>query len=86
MAKPPADPEIWKALPRITTDIQPEDLPSAPIEGVEDLDKTGAWSLRWLHEVRMDKTGGDACRFLGALPTAERKRVMAFYRGRYDTN
>jgi hypothetical protein len=82
VAKRPFDLTTWTALPRLTTGIEPEDLPSpaAPEIGLE---KEGAWSLRWIHQVHKNKTGGTACEFLGALSESERTRLADFYRGRH---
>lgn len=79
----PSDSTTWTALPRLSTDIQPDDLPSPAMPEI-GLDKEGAWSLRWIHQVHKSKTGGDACAFLGSLPKSERDRVLAFYRNRHS--
>jgi hypothetical protein len=77
-----SDSTTWTALPRLTTGIRAEDLasPAMPAIGLEE---EGAWSLRWIHQVLKSKTGGLACEFLGALPEAERARVIDFYRNRH---
>jgi hypothetical protein len=82
VAPRPFDPTTWTALPRLTSGIRPEDLTS-PAHPAIELDEIGAWSLRWIHQVHKSKTGGEACRFMGALPEAERTRLADFYRNRY---
>lgn len=77
------DPTTWTALPRLSTDIQPEDLPSPAMPAI-GLAKQGAWSLRWIHQVQKDRTGSDACAFLGPLPGEERDRLVTFYRNRHN--
>ncbi len=79
----PQDDTCWTALPRTTSDAQPGDLPSPAMPGI-GLDRDGAWTLRWVHQVRKDKTGEAACEFLGALPDEERDRLLAFYRNRHS--
>ena len=81
VAPQPFDPTTWTALPRLSTDIRREDL-SSPAMLEVGLDKEGAWSLRWIHQVHKSKTGGAACSFLGALPDQERERLVTFYRNR----
>lgn len=84
VAPRPYDQTSWTALPRLTTDIKVDmDLASPALPDI-GLDKKGAWSLRWVHQVHKNKTGGDACRFLGALPDTERERLVAYYRNRHD--
>ena len=73
----------WTALPRLSSGTTADDLPSPAMPQIR-LDKAGAWSLRWIHQVRKDKTGGEACEFLGALPDDERERLVDFYRNRYN--
>lgn len=82
VAPRPVDPTTWTALPRLTSGIEPQDLQSPALPEI-GLDREGAWSLRWIHQVHKHKTGGSACRFLGALPEAERSRLAEFYRNRY---
>lgn len=83
VASRPFDSTIWTAVPRLSTDIRPEDLASSPMPEI-GLEKQGAWSLRWIHQVHKVKTGGDACAFLGPLPEGERERLVTFYRNRYS--
>lgn len=82
VASRPHDPTTWTALPRLTSDIQPGDLSSSPLPDIE-LDQAGAWSLRWVHQVLKNRTGSEACRFLGPLPDEERDRLVNFYRNRH---
>lgn len=82
VAPRPFDPTVWTALPRLTTGISSRDLPSPALPQI-GLDRAGAWSLRWVHEVHKNKTGGEACRFLGALPEGERTRLATYYRNRH---
>jgi hypothetical protein len=83
VASRPSDPTTWTALPRLTSGIRPEDLPSPALPDI-GLDQAGAWSLRWIHQVLKSKTGGAACQFLGALPGSERVRLADFYRSRHS--
>jgi hypothetical protein len=83
VAPRPYDPTTWTALPRLTHDIRPNDLTSPAMPEIE-LKEVGAWSLRWVHQVHKSKTGGDACKFLGALPQTERDRLVGFYRSRHS--
>lgn len=85
VAPRPSDPTSWTALPRLTTDIKPTDLSCPALPDIE-LDEPGAWSLRWVHQVYKSKTGGEACRFLGALPEPERKRLTDYYRNRHEAS
>jgi hypothetical protein len=85
VAPRPSDPTTWTALPRLTSDIHQEDLPS-PASPDIGLEKEGAWSLRWIHQVHKIKTGGTACQFLGALPESERTRLAEFYRNRHRSS
>lgn len=84
VATRPQDPTAWAALPRLTTDIKSADLSSRAMPEI-GLNEKGAWSLRWVHEVFKEKTGGDACRFLGPLPDDEREALVAFYRNRHTS-
>jgi hypothetical protein len=81
VAPRPSDSTVWTALPRLTSDIGSGDLRSPAMPEIEL--EEGAWSLRWIHQVHKSKTGGPACRFMGALPDAERTRLVDFYRNRY---
>lgn len=72
----------WTALPRLTSGIwKDKDLPSAPILTL-GLDKPGAWSARFIHQVLKEKTGGKACEYKGPLPgpiLAELKEAFPRY-------
>ncbi|WP_143813898.1 hypothetical protein [Luteococcus japonicus] len=81
VAERPLD-TVWSALPRLSSDIQATDLQSPASTGI-GLERDGAWSLRWIHEVRREKTGGPACAFLGALADAERRELLVYYRNRH---
>lgn len=85
VAELPHDPTAWTALPRLTSDIKPEDLVSRamPEVNAERLGREGAWSLRWIHSVSKSATGvSRRCEFIGALPKDEHNSVMAYYRNR----
>lgn len=79
----PYDPATWTAVPRLSTGIHEGDLTSPAMPDI-GLEKEGAWSLRWVHQVLKSKTGGTACAFLGQLPDGERNRLVAFYRNRHN--
>jgi len=83
VAPRPDDSSTWTALPRVTTDIKPKDLRSPAVAGI-GLDKDGAWSLRWIHQVYKSKTGSSACAFMGVLPDDQRSALLTFYRARLD--
>lgn len=85
VAARPADPTTWTALPRLSSGISSKDLPSPAMPEI-NIDRDGAWSLRWIHQVHKDKTGGRACEFLGPLPDEERKRLIAYYRSRHTSS
>lgn len=68
----------WSALPRVTTDIQPDDYASPPIPGI-GLDKQGAWTARYIHSVFKAKTGTAECPYMGAVP----KEVLIALARRY---
>jgi hypothetical protein len=75
----------WTGVPRVTSDIKPEDAPSRAMPEVDPnrLNSVGAWSLRYLHPVHKQHTGTRGmCDFLGPLPDDERKVVMTLYRDR----
>lgn len=89
VAERPADPTAWTALPRITSDIKPNDCASRAMPEVHPtrLDRAGAWSLRWIHSVLKAKTGAsDHCEFIAPLPDDERTAVMNHYRNRGRTD
>lgn len=83
VAPRPFDATTWTAPPRLSSGIEAGDLPGREMPEIR-LDKPGAWSLRWVHQVHKDKTGGDACEFLGALPDDERERLVTFHRNRHN--
>jgi hypothetical protein len=58
----------WTALPRLTNGIwKDKDLHSDPLPEL-GLNKPGAWSARFIHQVFKTKTGGQACEYRGSLP------------------
>jgi len=80
-ADPPEE-EVWTAIPRLTTGISKSDLRSAASPSI-GLDRDGAWSLRFIHQVLKSKTGGDACRYLGTLDENERDCLVGLYEQRF---
>ena len=75
------DPDVWTAVPRLTTGIWKSDLRSPPSPSI-GLEREGAWSVRFIHQVLKAKTGQDACRYLGALSQTERDCVVSHYERR----
>ena len=86
VAERPIDPTVWTALPRLSSGIGKDDIPSRAMPEVhaERLGREGAWSLRWIHSVLKSVTGvAQSCEFIAALPDDEREAVMDFYRNRH---
>ena len=59
----------WTAIPRLTHGIRRDDVPSKKDLTI-GLDADGAWSGRFVHYIKKDKTGGPACEYMGTLPPA----------------
>lgn len=58
----------WTAVSRLTHGIHANvDLRSPRIPAI-GLGEDGAWTVRFVHQIRKEYTGKDACAFKGALP------------------
>lgn len=78
----------WAGLPRITSDVQPNDVPSRAMPEVHPtrLGQAGWWSARYIHPVHKALTGqSQMCEYLGKLPDDELKVARMVYQNRlYD--
>jgi hypothetical protein len=78
----------WAGLPRVTSDVKPEDQPSRAMPEIhaKRLGDAGWWTARYIHPVYKAVTGDrHKCEYLGKLPADEQKTARAVYQNRlYD--
>ena len=85
VAEQPRDPTAWTAVPRLSSGISCDDVPSRAMPEISSdrLEREGAWSVRWIHSVYKSDTGKRGlCEYLGALPADEKQKMMDLYRNR----
>lgn len=85
VATPPADPDIWRGMPRLSSGIGMIDCPSPAMPELHPtrLNREGAWSYRWVHPVLRTATGVHGkCEYLATLPKEHKSVAMDHYHSR----